>query len=309
MGMSFGYPMDSRSLRYFAEVVRLASISRAAEQMRVSQPAISRSIKQLEERLGVQLLLRTPAGVLPTEAGRLLYARAQSITSEINRAETEISALSLHKSAPVCVGVLRSQMLEFMPAVASRVLEMRPDIPLRLVEQSRATLLSGLLRGEFDLVVSVVRTDQTPSNLVQEALFKDRHSIIVREDHPALADLQRLSDFPWIVPPVSSQRHALLGELIRALNIQRAPGVLIECDSNIFLRSMVWRTDCVGIMPYEPLSLEIRRSGIALLPSSLPLDRTVSLLTRNDYPLSSNAAFVARIIHKVARDLADCGGA
>lgn len=298
--MHFRYRMESRSLRYFSEVVRLASISRAAEKLHVSQPGISRCVRQLEEQLGVKLLMRTATGVFPTDAGRILYSRAQSITLEINRAEAELSEFSIHRNTTVCVGVLRSQMWGFMPSVAAKILAVRPDIKLKVVEQSRSSLLNGLVRGEFDLVISVVRAEEAPSNVAHSPLFRDRPCVIMRPGHPAAKNISRLVNYPWIVPPSGSERRVEFDNILRSFNIDRQPETLIECDSHIFLRAMVSKSDCIGVMPYEPSAAEMNECAIAVLPSCLPHTRAVALLTRNDYPLSAKANYVAGTIRSVA---------
>ena len=85
--------MEGRGLRYFVEVVRQGGFTRAAESLNVTQPAISKMIRQLEEQLGASLLIRNSRGILLTEAGRLAYERGLDILDGISSLKTELEAL------------------------------------------------------------------------------------------------------------------------------------------------------------------------------------------------------------------------
>jgi DNA-binding transcriptional LysR family regulator len=302
--------LDSRTLRYFVEVVRLGNISRAAEQTAVSQPAISKCIKQLEDHFKVELLIRSSVGVTPTDAGWLLYRRAESIGAEIARAESEVLDLAAMNVGAVCVGALPSQMWELMPNVCKKILKTPNGIKLRIIEQSRSNLQEGLIRGEFDLVVSAIRSGETPCNVSFEPLFVENHSLVVRKNHPAARTLHHASKYPWIVPPVTSKRRAEIDQVLNALGIgeERSLMQFIECHSNRFLKSIVRESDCVGLTPYAPSQNELQMEGLALLTfdSQCP-PRTVSILTRNDHPLTNAARSVAHIICTVASEMVVAG--
>jgi DNA-binding transcriptional LysR family regulator len=299
--------IDARSLRYFAEIVSTGSVSRAAEALGISQPALSKCIRELEAQLRVKLLDRTARGVSPTLFGRTLYLRATSVTAEISRAQAEIRALAEAGTELVSVGVLPSQT-HWLPEAALTLLKSRPRIRLRIIERARGDLMSGLLRSEFDLIISVIRAGHVPPHVSSQVLFHDRPSIILRKSHPLARDsktrLRSLGQYPWIVPPVGSERWDDLDQALRLAGIAWPPKTIVECHSNAFLKSMVVQSDCVGLLPNDAPTAE-EQAGLlkAIRLERVPLGRAVGLLYRNDYPQTDAAVAVIREIQAVTARL------
>jgi len=296
--------LDARSLRYFAEVVGSGSISRAAATLGVSQPALSKCIRELEAQLNVQLLERSATGVAPTLYGRTLYLRATSVTAEISRAQAEIRELADSRPGLVRIGVLPSQV-QLLPAASLRLLKSRPGIRLQVIERARGELLSGLLRSEFDLILSVILATHTPPNVTTQLLFHDRPSILVRTEHPSCRErtfkLRSLAQYPWIVPPIGSERWSDLENVLKLAGLDWPPKTVIECQSSLFLRTLVMKSDCVGLLPNDDQTEE-EKAGLlrAVHLDQLPFKRAVGLLYRNDYPQPEAVLAVAREIGAVA---------
>ena len=97
--------MDIRHLRYFLAIAELGSITRAAAQLNVAQPALSLHVKNMEAELGTQLLLRSKSGVTPTEAGHLLMQRARAILDDLARTQDDIRTLESDPMGVVCIGL------------------------------------------------------------------------------------------------------------------------------------------------------------------------------------------------------------
>jgi DNA-binding transcriptional LysR family regulator len=298
--------LDARSLRYFAEVVGCGSISRAAGTLGISQPALSKCIRDLESQLQVKLLDRSPTGVAPTVFGRTLYLRARSVTAEISRAHAEVRELAEAGAGLVRVGVLPSQV-HLLPAAALRLLKSRPGVRLRIIERSRSELMTGLMRSDFDLIVSVIRPDQAPHNVSSVYLHDDRPSVILRKSHPLNRDvkvrLRALFQFPWVLPPLGSDRREDLDRFANLAGLEWPPKTVLECHSNAFLKAMVLQSDCVGLLPSNVPCTE-EKAGLV---SSIRLDdeapgRAVGLLYRSDYPQTdATLAAMREIAAAVAR--------
>jgi DNA-binding transcriptional LysR family regulator len=280
--------LDARNLRYFAEVVSAGSSTRAANVLKVSQPALSKCIRDLEAELRVKLLDRSPTGVVPTRFGRTLYLRARSVTAEISRADAEIRELAEAGAGLVRVGVLPSQV-HLLPSATLRLLKSRPGIKLRVIERARGELMAGLLRSDFDLIVSVVRTDHAPPNVSSLLLLHDRPSMILRKDHPLNREgkvrLRALFQFPWILPPAGSDRREDVDRFASIAGFEWPPKTFVECHSNAFLKAMVLENDCVGLLPNDAPCAEEKAGLVRSIrfESDAP-GRAIGLLYRTDYP-------------------------
>lgn len=292
--------LDARSLRYFAEIVGCGSFTRAANTLGVSQPALSKCIRDLEAHLRVKLLERSPTGVVPTQLGMTLYLRARSVTAEISRAHAEIRELADAGAGLVRIGILPSQV-HLLPSPTLRLFKSRPSIRLRVIERARSELMSGLLRSDFDLIVSVIRPDHSPPNVSSVYLLHDKPSIILRNSHPLNRDakvrLRALLQYPWILPPAGSDRRDDLDGFAEAARFEWPPKTFVECHSNALLKAMVLQTDCIGLLPNDAPCAE-EHAGLvkSIRFANEAPGRAIGLLYRNDYPQTDAAMAVMREI-------------
>lgn len=299
------YGVEVRELTYFAVVVEHASITRAAEAIGISQPALTKCMRQLEYRLRVRLLERRASGVKPTMYGEALYARAKLIAAEVARAKAEIEELSGTNAGMLSVGVLPTQAANLLPLASIGLARARPRLRLRVVEKSRADLLSGLRRGDFDLIVSVIESELAVPDIKQLPLIRDRLTAIVRWGHPAATRkgivLRDLLPYPWILPPADSSRRSSIERMFKDTGISLSTG-MIECRSVSFLKTVVMHSNHVGILPHDAPSLEEEANLIrSVVLTNLPADREIGVLYRSDYPLSGGARALVRELKKSAR--------
>ncbi|SEM36551.1 regulatory helix-turn-helix protein, lysR family [Roseovarius azorensis] len=97
-------PMDIKQLRYFVAIVEEGSFSKAAQRVRIAQPALSLQVRKMEEALQTKLLLRGPQGVLPTEAGELLVTSARKILTDLSNTEDDLRSMGREPSGVVRIG-------------------------------------------------------------------------------------------------------------------------------------------------------------------------------------------------------------
>ena len=145
--------MELRSIKYFIGVAELGSISRAAEELGVVQPALTRHIKQLEEELGVTLLNRLPRGVQLTAAGREFLEYCQRITDEVSRAKHEMTTLGSKPKGSLVFGASPTLGQVLMPAIIEQCLLEFPGIFLRVIEARSIRLHELLLTGAIDMAI------------------------------------------------------------------------------------------------------------------------------------------------------------
>jgi LysR family nitrogen assimilation transcriptional regulator len=145
--------MNLRQLRYFLSVVETGNMTRAADQLHVAQTALGMQVKQLEESLGVPLLIRHSRGVEPTTAGKLLRDRAIEILKLVEQTRKDISAESKRDTETIRLGITPALMLIVGTEIAMAVRERLPNLSLSLVEAMSHVLTETLGRGETDFIL------------------------------------------------------------------------------------------------------------------------------------------------------------
>ncbi|MDP1582164.1 MAG: LysR family transcriptional regulator [Bradyrhizobium sp.] len=171
--------MDLVSLRYFVETARLRSISRAAASLGVVQPALTRRIQLLEERLGVPLLLRHRRGVEPTEAGLLVLERAELILRMTQQLENEIRFLGVEPAGPVALGFPPSMGILIVGKLLSQCSARYPRIKLMLQEDYSPAVRASLLAGRLD--IGIMSCEAQHPDLICQPLFSESMWLIGRQ--------------------------------------------------------------------------------------------------------------------------------
>ncbi|MFF3379111.1 LysR family transcriptional regulator [Streptomyces sp. NPDC002680] len=166
--------MDVKQLRALVTVAEVGSVTRAAELLRLVQPAVTRQIRTLEEELGVPLFERTRQGMRPTQAGTIMVDRARRALGELERARAEIQPAPGEVTGIVTVGLLESTSDLLAEPLVSAVTRDHPGVELRLLTAYSGHLQQRLDEGDLDLAL-LYNLDSTPSlnalPLVRERLW------------------------------------------------------------------------------------------------------------------------------------------
>lgn len=176
--------MELRQLRHFVAVVDCANLSRAAERVAISQPALTRSIKTLEDLLGVELVERKPRGVTPTEAGLALYRHAQVVLNAAQRLTREVRELEAGTAGTVHVGVSAMYATQFTAGVALALAKAHPRLALVIDDGFWEDLLRRLQDDRLDLVFSHFPQTSLSADFVIEPLLTVRSVIVAGRGHP-----------------------------------------------------------------------------------------------------------------------------
>lgn len=146
--------MDLRQLKYFVQIAESGNFSRAAEVLRIAQPSLSQQMKNLEEELGVALLMRHARGVTPSELGQQFYDHARRILEEVDRVKDQVRSKSLNPSGRVSVGLPTSACRGLGLPLISAMAEHQPNIALHVVEAMTGYLDDFLQAGRLDVPCS-----------------------------------------------------------------------------------------------------------------------------------------------------------
>jgi LysR family transcriptional regulator of gallate degradation len=261
--------LDSRKLFYFATVVELGSLKKAARQLSVSQPALSTSMTRLEKAVGMKLLERSPAGVVPTEFGELLCRHARLIKEEMAHVEARLRNSPKGDSRALTIGVLPSLAATIVPHAVAQWSRRHPRILLRIIEAVGITLLLELQRGNFDFIVGQTEHYSLTDGLKQRVLFRDHLTIFARPGH-RLFEMPEItwSDavrFPWVLPIVGGRQRTLLERIVTSNGVAM-PKQLIECGSIDFTRTLLSASDYLALIPEHAAAFEAGDRQVRALP-------------------------------------------
>jgi LysR family nitrogen assimilation transcriptional regulator len=145
--------MDVKQLRYFVQIAESGSLSKAAERLRLAQPALSQALRNMEEELGVQLVTRHARGVVPNEMGNLLLGHARSILREISHAQQVLQHRARYPQGEVILGLPTSVARGLTPTLIRAVRERYPEISLHIIESMSGYLSEWLLLGHLDMAI------------------------------------------------------------------------------------------------------------------------------------------------------------
>lgn len=302
--------MELRQLRYFVAIADHGSLSRAALVLHVAQPALTQQLRQLEEELGVQLLHRSPQGVLGTDAGKVFYEHAQAILKQVADAKSAVSQCASKPSGAVTLGLPHSisNALALPLLVAAR--QHYPEISLQLTEELTGNLAEQLKSGRVNL--AVLFDDGQLAQFSSTALIEEEMRFICRSDsvfapaQPSVS-LRQALDATLILPGLQHGVRPHIDSVARGAGL--SPAAVIEINSIAILKSAILADMGATILPAAPLLAELERGAMASYAIHSPaLSRTVVLCASKNIPLTNAGAAVSRLVRQVSEQLCEQGG-
>ncbi|MFV0244808.1 MAG: LysR family transcriptional regulator [Qingshengfaniella sp.] len=195
---------DSRSLSVFLASAQTGSFGRAARQLNMNQPTVTRIIRRMEDRFGVPLFDRTPTGVAPNVYGQAFLPYANLVLAEIENAGQVIDSLRGASVGIVRVGGVGSLASGHLATALHRMLITRPALQAQIVEAIEDKLLEALKRGEVDLAISPEPYFDPEITLACTEILHDEIGAFAAPDHPlagcAEISLEAAARHPWVLP-------------------------------------------------------------------------------------------------------------
>ena len=234
--------MEMRDIEYFAVVAEHGNLRRASEALGLSPPALSKSLRRLEQSLQATLVERTPKGVALTPVGTMLLAQASRLRVTLRDIKHEANDMRRGEAGHLRIGV-GATTVEDLPAAYSALLNKAPGLTGQVIVADNDELLPALRRGELDLIFNVI--PETPyAGCIQEHLFDDEFIVCAAPDHPlakrkrvTMADLAR-EKWALSVPAVLNVQHLYQAFRDRGLPL---PQVAVEARS-IRVRAQICAT-------------------------------------------------------------------
>jgi LysR family transcriptional regulator, nitrogen assimilation regulatory protein len=297
--------LDVRKLRYFATVAELGSFTKAAAALHIAQPALSRQVQQLEQELGVELLLRTSRRVQLTDAGEAMLRHARTIDRDFERMVEDMHARQGTPIGKVVFGIPPTLAETIVPTLVARLKRELPLVSLRIVEGLTPVLAEWVRDNKADLAVLSLAVagdaDQFPGVAV-EALTSEDMVVAERAAGSAARDhygVDEVMSRPMVLSDMlASIVYRQLGEVREKFRFE------LEIDSVQAIRTMVLRGEATTILPISMLSDEIAR-GIVRASRITPdgIRRQLMIAQPSYRQLTQATEALKRAVHTVVAEM------
>lgn len=286
--------MNLTQLRYFIAVARGRSISRAAKELRISQPAITRQVKLLEAEFETALIARHHRGIRLTDAGKMLLERAEFQIQAFDQMQSEFRSLSFAPSGAFRLGCTPGLTRPLISPLVRNFLRSHPNVKVELRESISDELIRAVLTDGLDLAVASTITPQP--HLERELLFEERIWLFGRPDVvlPRSVSLKYLASLPLLLARRGNATRDLLEARCAQARLQL--NLVVETDSTQLNDELV--RDGVGyvVAPYFALRDRVSSGTLRGAPiESLTIQR--SLVRRRDRPITGAMREFLRILH------------
>jgi LysR family transcriptional regulator, nitrogen assimilation regulatory protein len=289
--------MDFRQIRTFRSVAELGSLSKAADKLRIAQPALSRQIKLLEHELRTELFTRSGRGMVLTEAGRILLSRTAGIVRQIDQIRDDIQSAAGAPSGRVVLGLVPTVSCVLSTRLAQRTVETYPGISLCIVESYSGHLIEWLHRGEMDL--AIVYGPSADLHLNLHSLGRDQ-IVAVGPRGSGLARKKEVG-IDWLLRQklvLPSHSHGLRALIERAAAKKKLQlDIQLEADSFRVLTSLVEAGLGYTLLPPSSVRGEIRerRLETATISGQAPM-RELLIASPLDHPDSTATSVITALL-------------
>lgn len=305
--------MEIRQFKYFVRIVELGSVSRAAADLFIAQPALSHQISNLEEELKVKLLARSVRGVTATEAGEVFYRHARALLRQMDRMRADVQHAGDHPQGVVSVGLPTSAATILAPPLIATCSERFPDIKLQITESLSGHLEELVVNGriEMSLLFEPVQAEpDAPKSklsshldvrplLIEQLFLLSATGAGDTEEVP----LAQAAQLPLVLPARSNVTRQIIDAAFVAGGHDMR--VIAELDSLATIRAVVasgvGATIGSASMPGGTAGLRVQRI------TDPELQRRLSLCTFDIMPLSSAANRIVELIAETTGELVDAG--
>jgi len=297
-----------RDLSTLATVVRRGSMAKAAAELALTQPAVSKAIADMERALGVRLLERKPTGVEPTPCGEALLKCGDAVFEDVRRAMREIEYLKDPEAGEVSVGGTNPVVDGLLPAVVDRLSLRFPRIVVKVRQVPITQQHYDELRArKLDLLVGRMPSTFAERDLLSEQLFEEPLFVVAGARNQwarrRRIELEQLLQELWVLPGPETAVGSFIRELFRASDLEFPPHG-VTCSGLQFTRALIETGRYLGMLPASFLHFSGKGSSLKVLPVELPLKPPpVGMITARNRTLNPAAAQFVSCLHAVAKPL------
>ncbi|EDZ7699381.1 LysR family transcriptional regulator [Salmonella enterica subsp. enterica serovar Infantis] len=297
----FSQRIRLRHLHTFVAVAQQGTLGRAAETLNLSQPALSKTLNELEQLTGTRLFERGRLGAQLTVPGEQFLTHAVKVLEALNTAGQALNRKEDASADVVRVGALPTAALGILPAAIGRFHQQQKSTSLQVATMNNTMLLAGLKSGEIDLGIGRMSDPELMGGLNYELLFLESLKLVVRPGHPLLQEtitLSRVMEWPVVVSPKGTVPRQNAEALLQSQGC-KMPAGCIETLSASLSRQLTVDYDYVWFVPSGAVKEDLRQATLVSLPvPTQSAGEPIGILTRVDIPLSTGAQMLIAAIRK-----------
>ncbi|EAB1465696.1 LysR family transcriptional regulator [Salmonella enterica] len=297
----FSQRIRLRHLHTFVAVAQQGTLGRAAETLNLSQPALSKTLNELEQLTGTRLFERGRLGAQLTVPGEQFLTHAVKVLDALNTAGQALNHKEDASADVVRVGALPTAALGILPAAIGRFHQQQKSTSLQVATMNNTMLLAGLKSGEIDLGIGRMSDPELMGGLNYELLFLESLKLVVRPGHPLLQEtitLSRVMEWPVVVSPKGTVPRQNAEALLQSQGC-KMPAGCIETLSASLSRQLTVDYDYVWFVPSGAVKEDLRQATLVSLPvPTQSAGEPIGILTRVDIPLSTGAQMLIAAIRK-----------
>ncbi|EJE9671482.1 LysR family transcriptional regulator, partial [Salmonella enterica] len=297
----FSQRIRLRHLHTFVAVAQQGTLGRAAETLNLSQPALSKTLNELEQLTGTRLFERGRLGAQLTVPGEQFLTHAVKVLDALNTAGQALNRKEDASADVVRVGALPTAALGILPAAIGRFHQQQKSTSLQVATMNNTMLLAGLKSGEIDLGIGRMSDPELMGGLNYELLFLESLKLVVRPGHPLLQEtitLSRVMEWPVVVSPKGTVPRQNAEALLQSQGC-KMPAGCIETLSASLSRQLTVDYDYVWFVPSGAVKEDLRQATLVSLPvPTQSAGEPIGILTRVDIPLSTGARMLIAAIRK-----------
>lgn len=300
--------MKLTHIRDVLAVAQLGSLRAAGRHLGIAQPAVTRSIHEIERELGVSLFERHARGVRLTAMGQVFVRRAEAVQCELRRASEEIEQLKGRSTGQVSIALSSAASVALMPWAMTAFRKQYPDALLKVSEGLFQAVEGEIMEGRLDFYVGPFDPAISPTQLSVEKLFDNQRIVVARSGHP-LAGARSLSDLTsaeWVHVTLSPhaaearRSEADFDEMFEKLGLAK-PRIVMHARSALITLLAVGNSDLLAILPTQWLESPVTGDRlIGLKVAELMAAAPICIVRRNDMPLTPMAEYLCDMVRRAA---------
>jgi DNA-binding transcriptional LysR family regulator len=286
--------LDIREIHHVTAIGRFRSFARAAESLDISQPALSKSIREIEASLGVRLFERSRRGVSPTAFGEIILSASGPLLRSVDEVLAEIRRVKGLEEGTLRIGAGSFALEMSVSEAVTRMAARHPSLHLRLVLDDWESLTRKVVAGSLDVAVAEVTAAEQESQLSVERLGEHGGFFYCRSGHPLLSrnpiTFENISGFPLAMSPLPGRVAPFFERIGAAGRVDPASGHFlpaITLDSVALMKRAVRETDAISWAPERLVAQELADGSFVTLPFAPPWARlNYGTFRRSDRPVT-----------------------
>lgn len=289
-------------IRNLVIVAELGSLRSAARHLGTTQPALTRSIRELEQALNVTLFERGGKGMMLTTAGTKVLQRAVSIQSEVSRIHDEVASLNGEDTGNVAIGLSTVSHIALLPRVLPNFRRRYPDVRLRIAEGLFPAMESDIRDGLLDFYVGPVNSEASSTGISNEPLFRNSRMVFARAGHPLAhcRSMRELAEASWVTGALTLVSEDELSPIFSRLRLP-PPKVVVEGRTSLTMIAVAASSDLLTMLPRQWKTALEATNLIREIEVVEPLEApTICIVRRSAMPLTPLAEHLSDLFRRAA---------